>query len=423
MPVRYEQPAPLDAALLEGLARSRGGGGGDDGRLAVAQAQAQNDFFRAAVGAAAQRADAADTQFGADFARDNLRERQRQFDAGEANQFGLIDRRAAAQAWLSQQDMSYAEQLRLQKMESEVGAIEADDTLARFEKDELILSKRSGIDLGRRRLEQTRARQEEMQTQEYQKQLQREAEADGFLAKNGVLAAKNFVTDLGDGRKLVIKGFDARSRPTFDVLEPQKEVEPRDGLGRTPKDWYKAMADTVKEIDAWVASKAKKPANAGDDWQPPEVSREVYRQAISEAMERRGFAPSVEQHFGGQAPGGPPRPPAAGGGGGQPPPEQQQQVRQSRVKVVEALNDAAAGLPEDDRARAHALLARARSLVEAGAPGGKEEADAAVEEVGRILQQAGRRKAGESAGRQHVLTDGSGEVLPGGRERVRRLGE
>lgn len=164
MPIRYEAPAPLDAGLLDAISRRRG-----DDRAAAdyrAQLAAQADFARTAVAAGAQRADAGNMQFLAELSRDRLQEQQRQFDIGEANQFHLIDRRAAAQNWLNQQDMSYAEQIRLQRLQSEVGAIEADDTLARFEKDQLILQKRTGIDLGRKRLEETMARQREAQANE-----------------------------------------------------------------------------------------------------------------------------------------------------------------------------------------------------------------------------------------------------------------
>jgi hypothetical protein len=161
---------------------------------------------------------------------DRLQEGQRQFDIGEANEFAKQQQRAELQAWVGQQDMTYAEELRYQRDKNAVGFILADQTLTPWEKEELVLQRRTGIDMAEKRMQQTRQRQEELRNQEYQKQLDREAQTDGFLAKSGAQSAQSFVTDLGDGRKLIIKGFDARSRPQFEVVDPPKAAEQKDAF-------------------------------------------------------------------------------------------------------------------------------------------------------------------------------------------------
>lgn len=387
MPIRYEAPAPLDAGLLDALARGRG-----DLRDAAdyrAQLAAQADFARTAVAAGAQRADAGNMQFQAEFARDQLEERQRQFNAEQANQFALVDRRAQAAAWLNQQDMSFAEQLRLQRLQAEVGAIEADDTLARFEKDELILQKRSGIDMGRRRLEETRARQEaalaEQQLAQGRRFAQMEAEAEQFAMKPHKDRIHPVPPELGGGFMMMTGPRQWKYEP------PPKDEGIRDAFGRTPQDWVKAMRDAQVRADEWVGAQKKIARDAG--LPEPQIDRQA---VIAQDMQGQGFDTDMGRHFG-AAPGGAggspvPAPPGAGepGGGLDP-------IRvKAQVGALESWNRRAESLPEAEAAAVKGKLGRARGLLEAfggleaAPPEVRREYESVLAEVMAVLEAAGK---------------------------------
>jgi hypothetical protein len=347
MAIVFEQPQPFNAALYYQAARDDRSEGSDLRRqeLALRQQQAvmeaQGDFARTAVAAGAQRANAGNMQFQSKLDMDRLQEGQRQFDIGEANEFAKQQQRAELQAWVGQQDMTYAEELRYQRDKNAVGFILADQTLTPWEKEELVLQRRTGIDMAEKRMQQTRQRQEELRNQEYQKQLDREAQTDGFLAKSGAQSAQSFVTDLGDGRKLIIKGFDARSRPQFEVVEPPKPPP-------APKPVTPAQASQAAE--AWL--KENYP-NEYAKWRKDPIENPLPTEIVQQrqaAFNRAMAGPAPEQSAPGQE---------------QPPQQDQLDAKPIITKAIESMNAAAESLPEGVAAEVKSKLGRARGIAEA----------------------------------------------------------
>ncbi len=371
MAIRFEQPAPFDAEAIARFTRNRlgggGGGGGGGGDFA--------DFARSAAAVGAQRAEAGNMQFQAEFARDRMDEQRRQFYAEQQNQFTMVDKRAQAAAWLNQQDMTYAEQLRLEKLQGEVGAIEADPTLARFEKDELILQKRTGIDMGRKRLDATRAKQEEALATQQLAQAERTTKIMDMQGKFLNKTLPERTQKLPDGGGWLVETQPGR----WEHIAPPKSEGVKDQLGRSPADWVKAMRDAQVRADKWISEQKKIARDAG--LPEPDINR---ADVISQDMKEQGFNPDLNQHFGGEAGG------TTGGQKNAEDAERDQQImRQNRTKAIEAMNEQAGGLSEGERANLQGLLGRARGLMESGlTPETEPEYLAALAEVARAIQKA-----------------------------------
>jgi hypothetical protein len=432
MPIRLEQPAPLDAEAFARFARRQSGG--DDGRLAVAQAAAQNDFFRAAAATAGQRADAGNMQFAAAHAQDRLQEGQRQFDIEQANQFALQKQRAELAAWVNDRDMTQAEEAQYRRDEAAIGAVMADRTLAPWEKEEIVLSKRSGVDMARRRLEATQQRAVEARMREDAAQAEHVTQ---LTQKQSAFMARSFedrtrwVVDPATRAELEAQFPEPQNRAEADLIE--KEIVRRAAKAGKAAMWYEKSPGQWEKDDVKAAKEADE---RDDEIKNLKVVQERIRSAQKEAAaavpvdkdEETGLdknAKAREEYFarvldrlGGVDVG---KKQAAGSDAPNAPPDPRQ-VRQTRAKAIEAMNEITAGLPEADRAAVQGLLGRARGLMEAGlTPETEPEYVAALAEVARMIQKAKGQKAGAAAGQQSVLSGRSGEVSD--RPRVRRLGE
>lgn len=158
------------------------------------EAQQQQAALRAQAAQADQRANLGYAQLGAqvgeqgrEFAA-NLSERQHEFaasrepsarDAFLAQVAGEQNRqRAELQAWLSNQEVGQAEQLRLNRMQNSVSEVMADPTLTAGEKSALVTQLRTGIDPIRQRLETQQAQHLQKQNDQIDDQLRRRAEHD-----------------------------------------------------------------------------------------------------------------------------------------------------------------------------------------------------------------------------------------------------
>jgi hypothetical protein len=252
MAIVFEQPQPFNAALYYQAARDDRSESSDLRRqeLALRQQQAmmeaQGDFARTAVAAGAQRANAGNMQFQSKLDMDRLQESQRQFDISEANEFAKQQQRAELQAWVGQQDMTYAEELRYQRDKNAVGFILADQTLTPWEKEELVLQRRTGIDMAEQRMRQTQTRRMEQLAQQEEQDTVRRNKVTSMLAEGGNAAAEMIYKEYDNGMVRRLKSLDQSGNPVYDwseIPKPEKDKETdihklRQRAEQTMKDAY-----------------------------------------------------------------------------------------------------------------------------------------------------------------------------------------
>ncbi len=269
IPVVYAQPE-FDENIAQAYAatarRGGGGGGGGGGDISAGERlRAQQ-----AAWAIGQRAVENDAQIG---------ERAREFDAvrqDRANAFNAEQmysvrdeqqdradmakqaQRAELQDWMGQREVSHAEQIKAQRLEQSITAIEA-SPLLRPEKDDLILQARTGLDPIRQRLEQQQLKQQE-------NMLRKSTEEAKFLAAISNTDAAVRTTAFNQRRKTIVnpttgqpEEFYLNSKGDLEAI-PFSKPSTGDGEGREKKQefdqWFKmhtayskALSDEVSKVD------------------------------------------------------------------------------------------------------------------------------------------------------------------------------
>lgn len=203
MPIRYESAAPIGGAISRGSYGGGGGGGGgltayQDPRVQLQADQNQLEYLRlvqqrAMAGATGRDAYAADTAL------------------------ELQNNRFQLQAWLNEQEMTQAEQLKLRQDRNAVAAIEAQvgKNLTREEADDLILQKVTNINVSQQRLNRQQA----------------ESQAKAMEANTKLHLAQTKTLEMG--RDLATKSFQDRTAikvPTQVVMQINRELDKIQGL-------------------------------------------------------------------------------------------------------------------------------------------------------------------------------------------------
>lgn len=389
MPILYSPPDALDA---ETFARA----GAQDPKFRNAQLalqnqgqllQAQGDFFRTAIASGEQRARAGTAAAEMEARRFEFMEQQAQrgqiASLQARTELEAIDRRGQVQAFLQTLDPGYAEEQQYQRDLAELSRIQTDPQLMPFEKEQRIAELAPGIKMTQQRLMQSRAKEQEEQAKRESEQAKRmaamEKEADEFNA----LAPEKRAHQLPDGSWLVRTGpRDWKHEP---AVKPQEQ---QDNFGRTPKDWQSAMNESIKEIDQWRSERLKPPGamtpDKRDTWTPPEdLTPEQVQENINRAMQRRGFAPTVQGHFSQQQTPGGAAVPTPQGGQQQPPPSPPPPPRPFSLESREKMDPAQKEITKS-------FYATTKEIEKL--PDGPDKLDIAADmrRVGRIVEKYGR---------------------------------
>lgn len=398
MPIVFAPPDALDAEAFAGLGRNeaRAQAAQIAARREAALLGAQSDFFRTAIASGAQRADAGNMQAQLEQRQHEFREavaqRDRLAQLESQTQLAAIDRRGQVQAFLQSMDPGYQEELQYQQDAQEISAIESDRTLTRFEKDQLISQRMTGVKMSRQRLDESRARQQQELANREMEQADRMAKMarhDDEVRANPLMG----VHDLPDGGKYVYQGGGK-----WAYVPKPKEEGMADNFGRTPAQVQTAIANVQQRVDAFIqADKEFRIKNELPEKQWDRSS--LIQQEIIEQEEilRRQFGGRTQQTPGGAQ---------VQSQQGEPPPkkltpeeelaeaEKRVENLKKNVTYIESLNKQLDRLPDQVGGEFKPKLGFARGLLEqfgsaeAMPPDVRQEYTAVVHSIVRALMES-----------------------------------
>lgn len=344
MPITFAPPQPFAPAIAQGagaaqveqqntgtLAQLYEQAGRN--RQAAAQAEADRFAQNARTGAALGSSDqqhADELQFRKDQFQASLNPHARDVFAAQVGEAHLRQH-AELNAWVQQQDMTFADEQRLKNQQMAVSEVQrawSDHEITDQDRNDLLTQLRTHIDPAKQRQERALAEQETSRAAAYQKQADVVTKSEIEVAK-----AQRDAADRGETTRIYrdphtgIAELHYWSQKKGEWYNPSvnhgasgKAGDAAGAAGLTAEQYLKHRAAAEKDVEALIERNENLRAKTGPDGKSlglgdPNINWSNRTQLLAERLRGMGLAGDVHEHLGGPAPGQ-----GGGPGSGQIPP-------------------------------------------------------------------------------------------------------
>lgn len=332
MPITYAPPQPFAPAISQSYGDAEQSHADIPQILEARRMQLQQQAQSEANAQAANQHAAALAQQGAQFrmgqqesAYEQASNRNldaAQFDARLQQAPALQQQHAELTAWVNNQEMTQADNMRLKKLQMALSEVMGDDTLTPQQKSDYAMHLKTGIDPLDQRLKATQQKHQEeaianMQKEQAHKDQLWKSQQEFFA---GTAGGRNGVSVLPDGRQVtIIPTPDGKFH--VDVHDPKdKEAVQQKAEAELRKEWHAAHDSVVAGLRADAAKMVDDPDKTGQK-KPmyPGLQGDNFWNHVNDQMQKKGFNFEVEgyvQRKMGKAGGAAPAAPGAAQTGG-----------------------------------------------------------------------------------------------------------
>lgn len=338
MPIVFAPPQPVAPGISEAYGRAQmeaqatptlanlyAEAGRNRQAAAIAEANrfAENNRVGASLGERAQE-HADELQFRKDAFHASQGANARDVFAAQVGEAQNLQH-AQLNAWVHQQDMTYADELALKRMQMSVSEVEQayrNNEVTKEDRDAMLLQLRTHIDPYKQRQEKALAQMQESHAKAYEEQAARQtkislmnAQLDSkTLAERTRTIVDPFISaqverDMpgatpqqieqeairrGGYAQWVQVGFDQFGHPQWKQVEHASQAKGAKGAadGLSEEQYLKHRLEVIKSVDAWAAKRDAEAAKTGGAQLTPEQRLENYKSA----MDAAGLGQTYQQH-------------------------------------------------------------------------------------------------------------------------------